>query len=588
MKNLFKFLLIAFVFASAFITNAQQEDTNYFQLSPRIGYDFPSYDNNTPYIDYKGGLDLGLSLDYYWNWFGLGFDFDYIKNQPESTYPTDNLTDGTLPISDFSLTENKITRIFYGIGPNIQFRSQSKRFTTEINTRFGLASIKGGRAYLQSVAPSPAYPLNFHAGYDASSVFTFKGQVRFTYYLNDNFGINAGAYYMRHFGATELFDTPLAVSAGYNPVVAGTLANGQPSNTVDFSNAQTRTEPCDCDISSVGLFAGVTFKFNKKEKVDVCEVCGEDHMPRCCATCGCGVTVTARDKFTNETLPFTDVVLADLNGNIVQSGTTNTYGVVVFNDVAEDDLIVKGKLYNISLEETSISKDEFKACKKDGNSIQKVIKYGDLNFILKGNVVECNTTVGIQGVDIKLRDKLNAGQKNTLSDVKGEFIFHLKQASTYALNGNKDGYFSNEVELTTNGEDRNKSLFIDFEMCVNPCGQAIKLDNIIFNLGKWDILPAARPDLDYVVKLMQDNPTIKVEMSSHTDSRGSDQYNQELSQKRAQSSVDYLMSKGVSRARLIARGAGESELLNRCADGVTCEENEHTINRRTEFKVVCL
>ncbi|WP_317044426.1 OmpA family protein [Olleya sp. 1-3] len=588
MKNLFKFLLIAFVFASAFITNAQQEDTNYFQLSPRIGYDFPSYDNNTPYIDYKGGLDLGLSLDYYWNWFGLGFDFDYIKNQPESTYPTDNLTDGTLPISDFSLTENKITRIFYGIGPNIQFRSQSKRFTTEINTRFGLASIKGGRTYLQSVAPSPAYPLNFHAGYDASSVFTFKGQVRFTYYLNDNFGINAGAYYMRHFGATELFDTPLVVSAGYNPVVAGTLANGQPSNTVDFSNAQTRTEPCDCDISSVGLFAGVTFKFNKKEKVDVCEVCGEDHMPRCCATCGCGVTVTARDKFTNETLPFTDVVLADLNGNIVQSGTTNTYGVVVFNDVAEDDLIVKGKLYNISLEETSISKDEFKACKKDGNSIQKVIKYGDLNFILKGNVVECNTTVGIQGVDIKLRDKLNAGQKNTLSDVKGEFIFHLKQASTYALNGNKDGYFSNEVELTTNGEDRNKSLFIDFEMCVNPCGQAIKLDNIIFNLGKWDILPAARPDLDYVVKLMQDNPTIKVEMSSHTDSRGSDQYNQELSQKRAQSSVDYLMSKGVSRARLIARGAGESELLNRCADGVTCEENEHTINRRTEFKVVCL
>ena len=588
MKNLFKFLLIAFVFASAFITNAQQEDTNYFQLSPRIGYDFPSYDNNTPYIDYKGGLDLGLSLDYYWNWFGLGFDFDYIKNQPESTYPTDNLTDGTLPISDFSLTENKITRIFYGIGPNIQFRSQSKRFTTEINTRFGLASIKGGRTYLQSVAPSPAYPLNFHAGYDASSVFTFKGQVRFTYYLNDNFGVNAGAYYMRHFGATELFDTPLAVSAGYNPVVAGTLANGQPSNTVDFSNTQTRTEPCDCDISSVGLFAGVTFKFNKKEKVDVCEVCGEDHMPRCCATCGCGVTVTARDKFTNETLPFTDVVLADLNGNIVQSGTTNTYGVVVFNDVAEDDLIVKGKLYNISLEETSISKDDFKACKKDGNSIQKVIKYGDLNFILKGNVVECNTTVGIQGVDIKLRDKLNAGQKNTLSDVKGEFIFHLKQASTYALNGNKDGYFSNEVELTTNGEDRDKSLFIDFEMCVNPCGQAIKLDNIIFNLGKWDILPAARPDLDYVVKLMQDNPTIKVEMSSHTDSRGSDQYNQELSQKRAQSSVDYLMSKGISRARLIARGAGESELLNRCADGVTCEENEHTINRRTEFKVVCL
>lgn len=87
---------------------------------------------------------------------------------------------------------------------------------------------------------------------------------------------------------------------------------------------------------------------------------------------------------------------------------------------------------------------------------------------------------------------------------------------------------------------------------------------------------------------MQDNPTIKVEMSSHTDSRGSNQYNQELSQKRAESTVNYLMSKGISRNRLIARGAGETELLNRCADGVTCPENEHTINRRTEFKVVCI
>ncbi|AUC77723.1 hypothetical protein CW732_01615 [Olleya sp. Bg11-27] len=310
-------------------------------------------------------------------------------------------------------------------------------------------------------------------------------------------------------------------------------------------------------------------------------------MPRCCATCGCSVTVTALDKFTGEILPDTDVILTDLHENIVQAGTTNSYGVVVFNDVAQNDYIVTGRLYNVDLDETSISINEFIACKKEGNSIQKEIKYGDLNFILKGDVVECNTAIGIQGVDIILKDKLQAGQKNTLSDVEGDFIFHLKQASTYALNGRKNGYFSNEVHVSTTDMDRNKSLFIDFEMCVNPCGQAIKLDNIIFNLDKWDILPAAGPDLEYVVKLMQDNPSIKVEMSSHTDSRGSNKYNQELSQKRAQSTVDYLMTKGVLRGRLIARGAGESELLNRCADGVKCLESEHTINRRTEFKVVC-
>ncbi|WP_292943314.1 OmpA family protein [Olleya sp. UBA1516] len=586
MKTLLKFLLIVFVFASAFTTNAQQDDNNYFQLSPRIGYDFPSYNNNTPFIDYNGGMDLGLSLDYYWNWFGLGFDFDYIKNQPESTYPTDNLFyAGGGRINNFILSEDDISRVFFGIGPNFQYRSQSRRFSAELNTRVGLASIKGGRTLLTDDPASTL--LNFHSGYDLSSVFSLKGQLRFTYYLNDNFGINVGAYYLKHFSATEQLDPTLNIAAGYHPF--NTVNDVDVNfNSLDQSGPVLREEPCDCDISSVGLFAGVTFKFNKKEKESVCEVCGEDHMPRCCATCGCGVTVTARDKYTDETLPYTDVVLTDLNGNIVQSGITNAYGVVVFNDVAEDNLIVKGKLYGVNLEETSITKEDFKACKKDGNSIQKVIRYGDLNFILKGNVVECNTDKGIQGVDILLKDKVKAGQKNTLSDLDGAFIFHLKQASTYALNGNKDGYFSNEVEVSTSDVDRNKSLFIDFEMCVNPCGQAIKLDNIIFNLDKWDILPAARPDLDYVVKLMQDNPTIKVEMSSHTDSRGSNQYNQELSQKRAQSTVDYLMTKGISRDRLIARGAGESELLNRCADGVQCSENEHTINRRTEFKVVCI
>ncbi|WP_397363899.1 OmpA family protein [Olleya sp. R77988] len=588
MKNLLKLLLIVFVFASAFTTNAQQDDNNYFQLSPRIGYDFPSYNNNTPYIDYNGGLDLGLSLDYYWNWFGLGFDFDYIKNKPENTYPTDNLYDptGSTLLNTFNVTEDNITRVFYGIGPNFQFRSQSRKFTTEFNTRFGLSSIKGGRTYLESTAP--VVPLNFHAGYDASSVFTFKGQVRFTYFLNDNFGINAGAYYMRHFGAEEMFDTPLGVSAAYLPVVEGSSITGQPINIADSSDPQLREEPCDCDISSVGVFAGITYKFNKKEKEDVCEVCGEDHMPRCCATCGCGVTVTARDKYTDQILPFTDVVLEDLDGNIVQSGTTNSYGVVVFNDVTADNLIVKGKLYDVSLEDVTILKDEFDACKKDGNSIQKVLKYGDLNFILIGGVVECNSDKGIQGVDITLRDTTIPGQKNTLSDSMGDFIFHLKQASTFLLNGNKDGYFSNEVTVTTNDYDRDSSLFIDFEMCVNPCGQSIKLDNIIFNLAKWDILPASKPDLDYVIKLMEDNPTIKVEMSSHTDSRGGNDYNQDLSQKRAQSTVNYLVNAGISRDRLIARGAGETELLNRCADGVQCAENEHTINRRTEFKVVCI
>ena len=197
-----------FVFANTFSAMSQQEplDRNYFQLSPRVGYDFPTYNNNTPYIDYKGGLDLGLSLDYYWNWFGLGADFDYIKNTPKSTYSTSDLfeADRMTPINSFSLSEDNISRMFYGIGPNVQFRNKMGTFTTEINTRFGLASIKGGRTYLEGTSTAlNTYPLNFHAGYKDSEVLTAKGQIRFTYFINKNIGINAGAYYMRHFGVQE-------------------------------------------------------------------------------------------------------------------------------------------------------------------------------------------------------------------------------------------------------------------------------------------------------------------------------------------------------------------------------------------------
>lgn len=610
MKNLSKLLFMLFVFVNVFSAIAQENilkdiqnnvqeateeaslDKNYFQLSPRVGYDFPSYKNNTPYIDYKGGLDLGLSLDYYWNWLGVGADFDYITNQPKSNYPSANLFESDLstPINTFNLSEDKVTRMFYGIGPNFQYRLPSGKFKAELNTRAGLASITGGRTLLEGTSTAPnTFPLNFHAGYKDSSVLTLKGQLRFTYFITEKLGISAGAYYMHHFGVEELNES--GVSALYQPLksFAGPAGDVQ---TIFDGEALRRSEPCDCDISSIGAFAGITYKFTKskaeEEKENVCPVCEEDHFPHCCATCGCGITITAKDKFSDEILPNTDIVLKDLEGNIIESGTTNSFGVIVFSEVFEADYVISGKLYDIDLESETITKDEFESCKKDGNSIQKVIYYGDENFILKGNVVECNEDTGLQAVDIGLTDKVDAAEKHTLSDNEGNFMFRLKQASTYALNGKKDGYYSNEVEVLTSDYSRDKSLFIDFEMCIDPCGKAIKLDNINFDLDKSDILPVSIPDLERIVKLMQDNPNIQVEMSSHTDSQGSDEYNRKLSQRRADATVAYIANQGISIERLIARGAGETELKNeKCANNVPCTDDEHRVNRRTEFKVIC-
>ena len=117
-------------------------------------------------------------------------------------------------------------------------------------------------------------------------------------------------------------------------------------------------------------------------------------------------------------------------------------------------------------------------------------------------------------------------------------------------------------------------------------GQKFTLENIFYDFDKWDILPESEVELDKLVKIMNDNPDWKVELGSHTDCRGSDSYNELLSQKRSDSAVGYIISKGISKDRIIAKGYGETQLVNECDDGVDCSEADHRKNRRTEFKIL--
>src|ERR1035437_6359788 len=111
------------------------------------------------------------------------------------------------------------------------------------------------------------------------------------------------------------------------------------------------------------------------------------------------------------------------------------------------------------------------------------------------------------------------------------------------------------------------------------------IENVYYDYGKWDLLPQAVITLNKVINVMKANPGVTIEVLSHTDSRGNSDFNLELSQKRAQTAVDYIISKGVDKKRLVAIGKGETRLANKCKDGVDCTEEEHAQNRRTEFKV---
>ena len=566
-----------------------------FQISVRGGYDaLPNYKNNTPYINYKGNWMAGASLDYYFNknW-GLGLDYDFLVNNPKSVYPTQNLMYGGFNVSTLNLTENHVERSFIGIGPNYRWK-KNDRWNLEFKVKGGISTINGGYTLLEGIVPaSPPLniALNHHAGYNAKNVFSAKASAQFNYFFNQWLGMHLGVYHINHFKVSELVDPARGFSSSYYDF------STQSNETTINQKANIRDKACDCNINSTGVYAGITIRFPKGEpKCNTCQLCSVCHKvhepPMCpppsCSTCQCKVSVIAKDKISGELLADTDVILQREDGIITATGKTNSFGTVVFDNVAAANYTVKGKLYNVNLEETKINKTELDNCKASGGVIQKEILYTDDNFVIKGIVTECNTTKPVEGVNVEMSNKALSSKKNTISGTQGEYIFQAKQNSTYTLLGHKDGYFSNEVQVNTASYDRTKSLFIKFEICIDPCGKAIKLKNINFNLDKSDILPASEPDLQYVVNLMKKNPKIKVELSSHTDSRASQTYNQNLSQRRAQSSVNYIVNQGIERSRLVARGAGETELLNRCSDNVKCTEEEHRINRRTEFKILCV
>lgn len=184
---------------------------------------------------------------------------------------------------------------------------------------------------------------------------------------------------------------------------------------------------------------------------------------------------------------------------------------------------------------------------------------------------------------------LNIGTSETAiakSDNNGLIKIELSPYSKYVIKGQKIGYLSNCGQLQTTGAT-NETLQLDKPLFLKKIEleDKIVLQNVYFDVTKWDIRPDAALELDKVVTFIKEHPGITVEFGAHTDARGSDKYNLKLSQKRAESSVDYIVSQGISQDLISAKGYGETVLTNECASGVKCKEEEHQQNRRVEIKI---
>ena len=118
--------------------------------------------------------------------------------------------------------------------------------------------------------------------------------------------------------------------------------------------------------------------------------------------------------------------------------------------------------------------------------------------------------------------------------------------------------------------------------------KVLNIKEIYFDLDKSDIRPDAAVELAKIVEVMRENPKMKIDIRSHTDSRASDEYNLRLSERRAKATLEWIVKQGIERKRLTAKGYGETQLVNGCSNGVPCTDEEHQANRRSEFIIVSM
>lgn len=205
-------------------------------------------------------------------------------------------------------------------------------------------------------------------------------------------------------------------------------------------------------------------------------------------------------------------------------------------------------------------------------------------FWLVGKALDRNSKKPLAHAIVTLK-KINGQALKVETDETGDFKFNLDQASDYNLTGDKTGYRGDVSSLTTYNLNVSAEIKRDLYLEQIIIDKPIRIENIYYDFDKSNIRPDAAIELDKLVKIMRDNSTIWIELGSHTDSRGNDQYNQWLSQSRANSAVQYIIDRGINKNRIIAKGYGESMLLNQCSNGVKCSEADHQLNRRTEFEI---
>lgn len=219
-------------------------------------------------------------------------------------------------------------------------------------------------------------------------------------------------------------------------------------------------------------------------------------------------------------------------------------------------------------------------------------------LLVEGLVVDSITGTPIPNATINLLDAEDGSAVALNSDLNGEFSLNLPHGRIFRAEALMDTYFARNLEIRTPADPLVREMQVDIALVptselqdedyassIEP-GDRFELPEIRWDYDSYRLREEAKPALSLVAEFLQNRPGIEVELRSHCDARGSDSYNQKLSERRANSAARYLLDLGVPQNQVHPVGVGEEELRNECTNGVPCSEAKHQENRRTEFLVI--
>ncbi|WP_299763394.1 OmpA family protein [uncultured Dokdonia sp.] len=224
--------------------------------------------------------------------------------------------------------------------------------------------------------------------------------------------------------------------------------------------------------------------------------------------------------------------------------------------------------------------------------VQKELPDPTCDITITGVITDQKTKEIIPDAKVQLLNQDNELVEEVSVNKEGRYSFMTDCNERYIVRASADLYYSKEVLVTNPSATETLTRNIELENRVtevnlgDDLAKLLDLKPIYFDFNKSDIRPDAAIELLKIVSAMRQIPTMKISARSHTDSRGRDAYNLVLSDRRAKSTVAYIISKGIDADRITGKGYGEKELVNECSNGVECSEEEHQLNRRSEFIVV--